>query len=85
MKKVLIMLLITVAFLFASCSSGQKKEELKIEYEKYLLDNGLNVILHKDTSDPIVAVAIQYHVGSNREEVGKTGFAHLFEHIVQYS
>ncbi len=61
---------------------GRKKEELKIEYEKYLLDNGLNVILHKDASDPIVAVAIQYHVGSNREEVGKTGFAHLFEHMM---
>ena len=53
-----------------------------IEYEKYILDNGLTVILHEDKSDPIVGVAIQYHVGSNRETPGRTGFAHLFEHLM---
>ena len=53
-----------------------------IEYEKYTLDNGLTVILHEDKSDPIVGVAIQYHVGSNRETPGRTGFAHLFEHML---
>ncbi|MFQ6676931.1 MAG: M16 family metallopeptidase [Fidelibacterota bacterium] len=53
-----------------------------IDYEKYLLDNGLTVILHEDKSDPIVGVAIQYHVGSNREIPGRTGFAHLFEHML---
>lgn len=55
---------------------------LKIDYEKYTLENGLDVILHEDKSDPIVSVAIQYHVGSNREEKGRTGFAHLFEHML---
>ncbi len=56
--------------------------EFEIAYEQYELDNGLTVILHEDKSDPVVAVAILYHVGSNREEVGKTGFAHLFEHMM---
>jgi len=55
---------------------------LKIDYEKYKLANGLEVILHLDKSDPMVAVAIFYHVGSNREEKGRTGFAHLFEHML---
>lgn len=54
----------------------------KLDYEKYTLHNGLQVILHQDKSDPITAVAIQFHVGSNREIPGKTGFAHLFEHIM---
>ena len=45
-------------------------------------DYPLFVILHKDKSDPIVGVAIQYHVGSNRETPGRTGFAHLFEHML---
>lgn len=65
-------------------SAGCKNEsgDLSIDYEKYTLDNGLDVILHQDLSDPIVAVAIQYHVGSNREKPGKTGFAHLFEHMM---
>ena len=53
-----------------------------IDYDKYTLDNGLTVILHVDKSDPIVGVAIQYHVGSNRETPGRTGFAHLFEHML---
>ncbi len=57
-------------------------EKFSVEFEKYTLSNGLDVILHPDKSDPIVAVAIQYHVGSNREKSGKTGFAHLFEHMM---
>ncbi|OKZ39849.1 MAG: peptidase M16 [Odoribacter sp. 43_10] len=48
----------------------------------FSLDNGLQVVLHEDKSDPIVSVAIQYHVGSAREKPGKTGFAHLFEHML---
>ncbi len=55
---------------------------LSIEFEKYELENGLNVVLHQDKSDPIVSVAIQYGVGSNREKKGRTGFAHLFEHML---
>ncbi len=69
--------------LFTTASSGLSAEEqFTVNYEKYTLSNGLDVILHQDKSDPIVAVAIQYHVGSNREKTGKTGFAHLFEHMM---
>lgn len=59
-----------------------KEKELKLDYEKYTLSNGLDVILHIDRSDPIVALAVQYHVGSDRESKGHTGFAHLFEHMM---
>lgn len=80
MKKFLnLAMLFLVAMLF-SCTTQQS--ELNIEYEKYTLSNGLDVILHVDKSDPIVAFVIQYHVGSNREVTGRTGFAHLFEHMM---
>tara|TARA_B100001964_G_scaffold235550_1_gene295815 strand:- start:3234 stop:6095 length:2862 start_codon:yes stop_codon:yes gene_type:complete len=53
-----------------------------IPYKKYLLDNGLILIVHEDHSDPLVHVDITYHVGSGREEPGKSGFAHFFEHMM---
>ena len=56
--------------------------QLEIDFTKYTLANGLDVVFHIDRSDPIVSVAIQYHVGSNREVKGRTGFAHLFEHML---
>lgn len=56
--------------------------ELKIGYEKYLLPNGLTLIVHEDHSDPIVHVEVTYHVGSARETPGKSGFAHFFEHMM---
>ena len=74
-----------LAVLLASSGCAQKAEtagEFRIDYAKYTLDNGLTVILHEDRSDPIVAVALQFHVGSNREVLGRTGFAHLFEHMM---
>ncbi len=55
---------------------------LRVDYEKFVLDNGLEVVFHTDRSDPIVAVAMTYHVGSAREIEGRTGFAHLFEHLL---
>ncbi len=55
---------------------------VSIPYEKYTLDNGLTVILHEDHSDPLVHVDVTYHVGSAREDVGKSGFAHFFEHMM---
>jgi zinc protease len=55
--------------------------EFKLEYEKVILDNGLEVILSVDKSDPIVAVTTIIHAGSNREKPGRTGFAHFFEHM----
>lgn len=68
--------------LFMSNSNAETKTSFKIDYEKYTLPNGLDVILHQDHSDPIVSLAVVYHVGSNRETKGKTGFAHLFEHML---
>ena len=59
----------------------KKGTEIIIPYEKYVLPNGLTVILHEDHSDPIVHVDVTYHVGSAREEIGKSGFAHFFEHM----
>ncbi len=56
--------------------------ELSIPYTKYKLDNGLTVILHEDHSDPMVHVDVSYHVGSAREEPGRSGFAHFFEHMM---
>ncbi|TDF39805.1 insulinase family protein [Alteromonadaceae bacterium M269] len=57
-------------------------EGLAIPYEKYQLENGLTVILHEDHSDPLVHVDVTYHVGSSRESIGYSGFAHFFEHMM---
>jgi zinc protease len=68
---------------FKKISSVVKKgDEIVIPFTKYQLDNGLTVILHPDNSDPLVHVDITYHVGSGREEPGKSGFAHFFEHMM---
>ena len=55
---------------------------INIAFEKYSLSNGLYVILHEDHSIPMAAVNVWYHVGSQNEEPDRTGFAHLFEHIM---
>src|SRR5438105_7725774 len=60
----------------------KKGDEIVIPYEKYVLPNGLTVVVHEDHSDPIVHVDVTYHVGSAREEIGKSGFAHFFEHMM---
>jgi zinc protease len=60
----------------------RKGSEIIIPYEKYVLPNGLTVVVHEDNSDPIVHVDVTYHVGSAREEIGKSGFAHFFEHMM---
>ncbi|GAA4270913.1 pitrilysin family protein [Aquimarina gracilis] len=57
-------------------------KEFKVDFEKFTLDNGLQVVFHVDRSDPVVAVALTAHVGSAREKEGRTGFAHLFEHLL---
>ncbi|MDR5590242.1 pitrilysin family protein [Christiangramia sp. SM2212] len=73
--------LISGSLLSQTGDPSNLESEFKIDYEKFTLDNGLEVILHEDHSDPIVAVATMMHVGSNREKPGKTGFAHFFEHM----
>ena len=80
MKKSL--LLLTLLLLILSGCSNDKKTTLALPFEKYQLPNGLTVILNQDKSDPITSLVILYHVGSNREVPGKTGFAHLFEHMM---
>jgi len=64
--------------------SGQSKfdrSKFEIRHEKFVLDNGLTVLVHEDHSVPVVSVNLWYHVGSRNEKRGKTGFAHLFEHF----
>lgn len=57
-------------------------QDIDIPYQRFVLDNGLTVIVHEDHKAPIVAVNLWYHVGSKNEKRGKTGFAHLFEHLM---
>lgn len=57
-------------------------QDIAVPYERVVLPNGLTVLMHEDHSTPMVAVDVWYHVGSGREEPGRTGFAHLFEHIM---
>jgi zinc protease len=89
MKKIIfkaLLLPIVAVFVFAtSCKNSATSNDnakLSVDFEKYELANGLDVILHQDKSDPIVSLAVQYGVGSNREKTGRTGFAHLFEHML---
>jgi len=73
-------------FLFASASlwafNALAASNIEIDYTEFTLDNGLRLIVHEDRKAPIVAVNIWYHVGSKNEVRGKTGFAHLFEHLM---
>ncbi|RBW59197.1 insulinase family protein [Tenacibaculum sp. E3R01] len=80
-KNILLFIIIT---LFISCNTEKKEKatSLNVPFEKFELDNGLQVVLHTDKSDPVVAVELMVHVGSAREIEGRTGFAHLFEHLL---
>ena len=66
----------------ASVALGAQRPALTVPYTQFKLPNGLNVILHRDTSVPVVSVNVWYHVGSGNERPGRTGFAHLFEHVM---
>ena len=69
-----------VASIFISTGSGAA--EVDINFTEYTLDNGLRLVVHEDNKAPIVAVNVWYHVGSKNGKRGKTGFAHLFEHLM---
>ena len=56
--------------------------EVIIPYKKFVMPNGLTIVVHEDHSDPIAYVDVTYHVGSNREQQGRSGFAHFFEHMM---
>jgi zinc protease len=71
-----------LVLLMTAATGGAAEEEVQIPYEKFVLDNGLTLIVHEDRKAPIVAFNIWYHVGSKNEQAGKTGFAHLFEHLM---
>ena len=75
-------LLISVLVLAAAISPGAQGQALSVPHTQFKLPNGLNVILHRDASVPVVSVNIWYHVGSGHERPGRTGFAHLFEHVM---
>jgi predicted Zn-dependent peptidase len=77
MKKWL--LFFSASVLLTTASHAQAR---KIAFEKYTLPNGLKVILHRDTTAPVVAVTTLYHVGSKNEDTARTGFAHFFEHLL---
>src|SRR5258708_14880496 len=86
-----LLLLAGVFFFLLNISFGQAKlvekvtkhgDEVVIPYEKYVMPNGLILIIHEDHSDPVVHVDVTYHVGSAREEIGKSGFAHFYEHMM---
>ena len=74
--------LMAVGLLLGAYASAQAQAIPRLQFEKYTLPNGLQVILHEDHSVPLVSVNVWYHVGSGDEEPGRTGFAHLFEHIM---
>lgn len=85
MKHTLTLLSSLFVLLIVSCQQSTIQEtqtNFNVPFEKITLDNGLEVILHVDRSDPVVAVALTAHVGSARELPGRTGFAHLFEHLL---
>ncbi|HUQ88551.1 MAG TPA: pitrilysin family protein [Vicinamibacterales bacterium] len=70
------------SILCATVALGAQSPAISVPYTQFKLPNGLNVILHRDTSVPIVSVNVWYHVGSGNERPGRTGFAHLFEHVM---
>jgi zinc protease len=78
-RKVVIVCLVALAVMAGMAAAGDLPE---LKFEKYELPNGLDVILHEDHSIPLVAVNLWYHVGSKNEKPGRTGFAHLFEHMM---
>jgi len=87
MKRILVVLLLIASIALQAQTKmvekiTQKGNEIVIPYEKYVLPNGLTLIVHEDHSDPVVHVDVTYHVGSAREEIGKSGFAHFFEHMM---
>ncbi len=82
MKKICLLASL-IGFVFLSAfSQNPKFPELDIPFKKFVLNNGLILIVHEDHKAPIVAVNTWYHVGSKNEKAGKSGFAHLFEHLM---
>src|SRR5207237_8623197 len=75
-------LLLTVLLLAGAASLRGQQSQLEVAYTQFTLSNGLHVILHEDHTVPLLTVNVWYHVGSAREKPGRTGLAHLFEHLM---
>jgi predicted Zn-dependent peptidase len=75
MKKSILSIASAMLLVFASNAQ-------KVEFEEYDLSNGMHVILHQDTSAPVVVTSVMYHVGAKDEQPGRTGMAHFFEHLL---
>jgi zinc protease len=83
MKKLLTLLLLTACpILLFSQNFKFSAKDINIEYKEYTLPNGLTLLVYEDHKAPIVAINLWYHVGSKNEKLGKSGFAHLFEHLM---
>lgn len=92
MKQIITLIMVAFFISTGTVQAQQKKSapapvktnypEINIPFQKYVLDNGLTLIVHEDHKAPIIAFNIWYHVGSKNEKPGKTGFAHLFEHLM---
>src|ERR1700737_2357219 len=74
--------LFVLALAFSTSAAYSQTKDIEIPYTKFVLKNGLTLLVHEDHKAPIVAVNTWYHVGSKNEKPGKTGFAHLFEHLM---
>jgi zinc protease len=81
-KIYLLIISLLVSSLSMTAQKPASQPSFKINYEKFTLPNGLDVVFHIDRSDPVVAVSLTAHVGSAREKAGRTGFAHMFEHLL---
>ena len=84
MKKLIIICILLVFGIqkFEAQNFEFNSNQVEIDYERFVLPNGLKLLVHEDHKAPIVAVNVWYHVGSKNEKPGKSGFAHLFEHLM---
>jgi zinc protease len=82
MRKVIKWGILTAAILLICSFAVFAGDLAELKFEKFVLPNGLNVILHEDHSIPVISVNVFYHVGSKNEKPGKTGYAHIFEHMM---
>ncbi|HSP12284.1 MAG TPA: pitrilysin family protein [Salegentibacter sp.] len=82
MKFLKLLFLTSLLIISGNSFSQDGSPDFNVDFETFTMENGLNVIFHVDKSDPVVAVALTAHVGSAREKEGRTGFAHLFEHLL---
>lgn len=77
-----LMMLVFIPFMTVGQQNKSLASQIDITYKKFVLDNGLTLLVHEDHKAPIVAYNVWYHVGSKNEKPGRTGFAHLFEHLM---